>query len=789
MKLSLFEACLQPAVRVLIKLSLRFKLRLISALLALPLLLLIAMIVQHSRQNLTLVRSELAGAEMVQAALEVTKHAMAHRGQTNMLLNGNKAVQPALQSTREQLRLALQRMGELVQKYPKLGLAPVWQPLASTLTQLASGDQAGDAPQVFKAHNTAVVGLQQFIERIGENSQLLLDPEGSTYFLMDIGVQHAVPWLDGLGRMRGAGAGLIARGSATPEQAAGLLVQAAQIDELLASVQGSIEALERTGETVPAGWKEAEQSSRAYLLQLRTSLSALQGADADGSRRFFEAGTATLQQAFDFNGHVFERLAKLLHEREKLILNQLAVAVSVSVLVLLALLYLLAALSHSINHSAGLIRHMVAACAQGNLAEVVHVNGRDEFAQIGHDLETMSNSLSASVAEIRSQSGMVGMAGQTLAEASREMSQHASEQSSSLLESSTAVRQLSGSVQINADNAQSANRLTADLCSRAEAVAQVMHQSLQMMGRIEHSSQRMGEIVGVIDSIAFQTNILALNAAVEAARAGEAGRGFAVVAGEVRQLAQKSSQSAAEIRRLISVSAEEVAGGVGSIRTVGRTLDDVVNGIRTVAGNIDRIASSSGEQSVALQQVASSISSLENITERNSTMISEAAREAEELLERASSLADSVANIRLRQGTADEAHQLVRRALDLARSRSVQSLLQACNKEDSELADRDLYVFVLDRAGNYLAYAGQPAKVGVNLGHLKGDRGLPLIDELWARADQGEGWVDYSVAHPVTGKLLPKASYVVALSDQHLVGCGVYKSMLTSSQRKASAMA
>jgi signal transduction histidine kinase len=208
-----------------------------------------------------------------------------------------------------------------------------------------------------------------------------------------------------------------------------------------------------------------------------------------------------------------------------------------------------------------------------------------------------------------------------------------------------------------------------------------------------------------------------------------------------------------------------------------------------VAGNIDRIASSSGEQSVALQQVASSISSLENITERNSTMISEAAREAEELLERASSLADSVANIRLRQGTADEAHQLVRRALDLARSRSVQSLLQACNKEDSELADRDLYVFVLDRAGNYLAYAGQPAKVGVNLGHLKGDRGLPLIDELWARADQGEGWVDYSVAHPVTGKLLPKASYVVALSDQHLVGCGVYKSMLTSSQRKASAMA
>jgi methyl-accepting chemotaxis protein len=777
MKSSVFARLLRPGARLMLRLSLRLKLQLVAAMLIAPMLILLVVTVQHQREELRLVRAELAGAEVVAAALDVVKHTMAHRGQTNMVLGGNHGVQAALDTTRGKLRTALGATDQALKADPDLAsLQPLWQPLQAQLLQFGRGEHPRDAAQTFKLHSQAIEQLGMFIGRAAEQSELVLDPVANTYFLMDLVVERAVPWLDAVGRARGAGAGLISRGDASTVEVAALLAQAGEIDRLLPQVQAKTEALGRAGEPALSSWDEAQSASRRFLAQLHSQFGAgAPAADAQAAAEFFDGGTAAIQATMSFETAALNRLQHLLQQREGQLLSELAWAVAVTVAALAMLSYLLAALTSSIQGSAESIRKSVSACALGNLAEVVHVGGQDEFAEIGRDLERMTDALSSSVAEIRSQAGMVGMAGQTLAAASREMAQHAQEQASSLQQSSAAVRQLSQSVDSNAASAIGADQLTSDLSQRAEAVSTVMHEALQSMGRIEASSRRMGEIVSVIDEIAFQTNILALNAAVEAARAGEAGRGFAVVAGEVRQLAQKSSHSAAEIRQLIVESGDEVAGGVASIRTVGQTLDEVVAGIRVLAGNVNQIARSSEEQSSGLQQVASAITELESITQRNSGMVEEAAHESEALLQRASNLSGAVANIRLRQGTADEAFKLVESAAVLFQNEGLNALLGRCNRADSQFVDRDLYVFVLDRAGTYHAYAGQPAKAGVNLGHMKGLSGNRLIDDIWLRADQGPGWVDYAVPHPITGVSMAKASYVMALSNDYVVGCGVYK--------------
>jgi methyl-accepting chemotaxis protein len=772
----------------MLRLSLRVKLQLVAVLLIVPMLALLLVVALHQRADLDVVQAEQAGVEVVYASLDVVKYTMAHRGQTNMLLGGDQGVRPALETTRGKLRDAIAVLDQRVQTHPELAVQSIWQPLQTRLAALGRGEHPQQAAQAFRLHSEVVEDLRRFIDRTAEQSALLLDPQANSYFMMDLVVERAVPWLDTLGRARGAGAGLVVRGDASNEEVAGLLARAGELDRMLSMVQSRVEALNRAGEPVPAAWTEAQQASQRFLALVRSQFGqGAPAANAAAAASFFDAGTAAIQSAMGFNGGIQQRLRQVLQQRAQAAQNMLIGGIGGIGLALALLGYLLAALTSSIHWSTNSIRRSVAACAEGNLAEVVHVGGRDEFAQIGLDLERMTDALSASVAEIRSQAGMVGMAGQTLATASREMATHTQEQSASLQQSSAAVHLLSDSVRTNAVSAGSADRLTSSLSQRAGEVSEVMHEALQSMGRIESSSRRMGEIVAVIDEIAFQTNILALNAAVEAARAGEAGRGFAVVAGEVRQLAQKSSNSAAEIRQLIVQSGEEVTGGVASIRTVGKTLDEVVGGIREVAGNVSQIARSSEAQSTSLQQVAAAIGELETITQRNSSMVEEAAHESEALLQRASNLSGAVANIRLRQGTADEAFKLVEAASALFRSEGLSTLLARCNRTDSPFVDRDLYVFVLDRAGTYHAYSGQPAKAGVNLGQAKGLSGGRLIDDIWHRADHGPGWVDYSVPHPITGVALPKASYVVALTDDYVVGCGVYKT--TSQQGSGTAAA
>ena len=280
----------------------------------------------------------------------------------------------------------------------------------------------------------------------------------------------------------------------------------------------------------------------------------------------------------------------------------------------------------------------------------------------------------------------------------------------------------------------------------------------------------------MIDGIAFQTNILALNAAIEAARAGEAGRGFAVVAAEVRQLAQRSSAAAAEIRTLIAASSGQVGTSVGRIEGVSATLDAVVAGVRKdVSQRLRGIASASAEQSQGLREMSQNVGNLDEITRQNAAMVEESASASQDLVERAGLLSSAVASIRLRQGSADEARDLVERALACMQEQGYEAAGRLMRDRANGFVDRDLYVFVVDREGRYLLHGARPEKEGSRVHDVPGVDGERFVADAWERTERGGGWIEYDILNAETGAVQPKASYMRRFDEQRVVGCGVYR--------------
>ncbi len=412
--------------------------------------------------------------------------------------------------------------------------------------------------------------------------------------------------------------------------------------------------------------------------------------------------------------------------------------------------------------------------ASGNLRSTASAQGHDELAELAQLLNRTIGNLSAMVAEVRSNSALVAHAGKSLAAGNRELADRTEQQAANLEQTAASVQELSGTVQQNARTAGESDRQAAQVRDVAESGAQFMARAVESVEGIQKSAQQMNDIIGVIDSLAFQTNILALNAAVEAARAGEQGRGFAVVANEVRTLAQRSAASAKEIRVLIDASRGQVEAGVGQIRTAGSSMGQIVAGVRGVAANMSLISASSAEQSTGLNEISSAVSQLDQITQRNAQMVERAVSQADQLEQRAAHLSRAVSSFMLQQGTAEEAMLMVGRAQAQRTRGGREGFARALTEPSSGFHDRDMYVFALDGSGIYRAFGGKPEKVGSRVQDIAGVDGQALLHAIAAQAEVGEGWVEYDIANPVTGAIQGKLSYVVKVDDLY-VGCGVYK--------------
>ena len=293
------------------------------------------------------------------------------------------------------------------------------------------------------------------------------------------------------------------------------------------------------------------------------------------------------------------------------------------------------------------IRRVAQSLAKGDLTQNITQNYPGLFGQTTDAINTTVDNLQHLVGEIKHAVEAINTASQEIAAGNQDLSSRTEEQASSLEETASSMEELTGTVKQNADNAKQANKQA----SEAEAVAtrggEVVGQVVQTMSAIHQSSSKIADIIGVIDGIAFQTNILALNAAVEAARAGEQGRGFAVVATEVRNLAQRSAAAAKEIKGLISDSVAKVQDGNRLVETAGETMEEVVSSIQLLARIVNDISAASHEQSGGIDQVSKAVSQMDEVTQQNAALVEEAAAAAESLKEQANQLAVAVATFRL----------------------------------------------------------------------------------------------------------------------------------------------
>ncbi len=268
---------------------------------------------------------------------------------------------------------------------------------------------------------------------------------------------------------------------------------------------------------------------------------------------------------------------------------------------------------------------------------------KDEVAQLTLALGAMVTRLRAVVTDVRNGVESVSTASSQIANGNHDLSQRTEEQASNLQQTAGSMEELTSTVRHNADNARAAAQLAVGATSVAERGGKVVGEVVTTMEGISESSRRISEIIGVIDGIAFQTNILALNAAVEAARAGEQGRGFAVVASEVRSLAQRSADAAKEIKVLIHQSVERVESGTKQVSEAGKTMMDIVDQVKRVHDLMGEISAASIEQSQGISQVADAVAQLDQVTQQNAALVEESAAAAESLMQQASSLALTVA--------------------------------------------------------------------------------------------------------------------------------------------------
>ncbi|RLJ39457.1 methyl-accepting chemotaxis protein [Acidovorax sp. 106] len=407
-----------------------------------------------------------------------------------------------------------------------------------------------------------------------------------------------------------------------------------------------VRAFSQAHERMGAAYRKGYEAFQAADNDAQAGDKAVQGMDREPSQLLDQAGDLIAQASAD----VAKSAGQRANQANTISLLVMLVVCAASVVGALAF-------SRSVVRPIGQAVQVSQAVAKGDLTAANPSRGKDEIAQLLNALHDMQGSLAQVVQRVRTNAHSVAGASTEIAMGNNDLSMRTEQQASALEETSASMEELNSTVQANADNARQASQLAVNASSVAVQGGNVVAEVVSTMRGINDSSKKIADIIGVIDGIAFQTNILALNAAVEAARAGEQGRGFAVVASEVRNLAQRSAQAAKEIKGLIHTSVERVEQGSALVDQAGTTMTEVVASIRRVTDIVAEISAASSEQSQGVSQVGEAITQMDQVTQQNAALVEESAAAADSLRLQAQQLVEAVAVFRLSACDAD-AHAL-----------------------------------------------------------------------------------------------------------------------------------
>jgi len=432
----------------------------------------------------------------------------------------------------------------------------------------------------------------------------------------------------------------------------------AEFKDVIAATSAQISEVQKSLESMALS--DADKAQMARIAEARKKMIDLRGEarklKADGQQdqavtlvkqSYNPAVAAYLQTLHDFVRQQQETAAAKQAEMaasRMLTVKMAAVAVGLLLLaIIVGAYYLIGSIQQPLEQASGLAERI----AGGDLSMQESVTRGDEFGDLLRALYTMSDALGRMVHQVRQSTDSIAIASAEIATGNHDLSMRTEETSSNLQETAAAMEQFTSTIQQSAGSAQQASSLAVGATGVARKGGEVVTQVVATMEDINHSSKKIADIIGVIDGIAFQTNILALNAAVEAARAGEQGRGFAVVASEVRSLAGRSAEAAKEIKQLISASVEKVETGSRLVTDAGTTMTDIVQSVQRVTDMIGEITAASSEQSAGVSQVNQAIGNLDQMTQQNAALVEESAAAAQSLREQADQLAQVVSRFKV----------------------------------------------------------------------------------------------------------------------------------------------
>lgn len=758
-----------PGERLMIRLRLRSKLALLGVLMTVPLLLLGALSLRDLWRQLDMAERETAGLQALGLLVRIVPELQLQRAQA--MADPVSPTQDPAHHLAASRRVVDEALPALDQAMAAEALAPArepWQTLHQRLNASAGGAGGG-----FTAQSELLDATILHMRLVAEVSGLVLNDDAVAYQMIDLLVNVDPQLAEALSRTVALGGAALATQGVSMTELAQVLAVGQLAARMQANLHARLEALARHDGEAPGSAAPA----RAAVEQFMRDVDARFGTSGVGgdAARFRADGDHALALVHALQRDLILRLQAHQTQRERLLWLKMGARTAVMLAGLAVMMYLISAFFVSFHRSLDRLHRGTAAIAAGNLAHTLHVSGRDELAEIGGIVESMSARLSTLVAEIRTSASFVNQTGQQVSVSSTRLAARTDEQAGSLRSSVAAISSLSVDMARNAKAAHELDELAQRLTVQAEQGHLSMRETVQSMLQLQHAVERVSKVVRVIDEVAFQTSMLSLNAAIEASRAGDSGRGFAVVAIEVRQLAQRCADSAEEIRRLIGETGAEAHQSTEMLDAASSSLDAVVRGVRDISSALRGISDHSTQHSKDLQLVTHAVGNLDEITRENAMLVEQSATASHALVARADRLRHAVSSIRLRQGSADEALSLVERALAHVQAVGRDRAVADFHDPAGAFIDRDLYVFALGRDGRYVACGAKPDNVGQLYNVTKG-LDAAVFQAAWAAAESGGGWVQYTVVDPLTKRVKPKESWIVLLDEETLLGCGVYRS-------------
>lgn len=614
--------------------------------------------VRAAWQNMSFAQREETGLKPVKQILEVIRLTQQHRGISAVYLGGDATADVKKQSILAEIDKAASAFDEsLLQDNAKASIAGrSWSENREQLLAIIDKvrQQKISGAESSKLHTLLIAKLLTTLGHVADHWSLTLDPEAATYFLVMASVEHAPAMIELMGQTRARGANLLSQKDGVTqidrvrfETLQVSLAAAVQKTNLMLDKAARANVDENDFDVAPIVQKFQEQSAKGIDLAKHHVV------DPDvliyPSRQYFVETTEVIDAMYAAIADSFSILDLAFRHRASASLNTLALLLGSIVGLLAAAVALCFATYRSMWQQLGAepadLRDAVGRVAAGDLTVNVVNLGRSD--SVSGAINQMQSELVNIVGAVRLNAECVATASSQIAQGNQDLSQRTENQASALQQTASTMTELGQTVNRNADSAKQANQLALEASVIATRGGEVVGEVVDTMKGINDSSTRIADIIGVIDGIAFQTNILALNAAVEAARAGEQGRGFAVVATEVRSLARRSADAAKEIKALISASVDRVEQGSALVDQAGQTMTEIVQSIKRVSDIVGEISLASADQNSGVGVVGQAIMEMDQSTQQNAALVEQSAAAAESLQRQASELVQIVGTFKL----------------------------------------------------------------------------------------------------------------------------------------------